>query len=646
MKRCLSCFFAVSVVLACAPVFSGTYIHGVIQNLPNIITHPLGYDGTGGTLEVSLCIDPIPTSPGQTANDMVVPLQNIVVTFNQRQWVIGNLQSGTAFDFESVALHEVGHAIGLAHVNLASESGLGGADQDYTKTDTGVDGSYDLGIGADGRRGSPDDLRDDDRNFHWFNVGVNDPFTIAGVIDTTTYSNSLADLPVGDTFVSNAGRDVGSLPRYSAPNTEAIMQQGTFFNETQRQMAADEVATLALAETGLDETPGTADDYTLKLLYAGITVSCDIVLDWNVSVLFAGTLFSGSGVILSANHRAMASVSIRFNPNSVFGFTSVPAADIAITKGPAIQDIPLGSTASFDIAVQNLGTSALQNVTVSDPLAPDCDRFFATLAVSATQNYACELTNVTAAFTNQIDVSAEPDGGGFTINASDTADVTINAVPAPNIAITKGPANQQALSGSDVTFDIDVVNTGNTTLDNVTVSDPLTSDCDASLGTLGAGASSNYSCTAFNVTSDFTNAASVTGDVPGGGQVSDNDSANVDVINPSIQISKGPDDQQVPPGSDADFDISVENTGDVPLTGVVVSDLLTPDCNNNIGNLAAAEVVNYSCTATNVTADFTNTASVSGTPPLGPDVTDNDTASVEAVDPDAVFSNGFETPAP
>ena len=120
----------------------------------------------------------------------------------------------------------------------------------------------------------------------------------------------------------------------------------------------------------------------------------------------------------------------------------------------------------------------------------------------------------------------------------------------------------------------------------------------------------------------------------------------MDVINPSIQITKSPDNQQVPPGSDADFDISVENTGDVALTGVVVSDLLTPDCDNNIGGLAVAEVVNYSCTAFNVTVDFTNTASVSGTPPLGPDVTDNDTATVEAVDPNAVFADGFETPAP
>ena len=45
----------------------------------------------------------------------------------------------------------------------------------------------------------------------------------------------------------------------------------------------------------------------------------------------------------------------------------------------------------------------------------------------------------------------------------------------------------------------------------VNVSDPLTPDCDQALGDLKAGAAVTYSCTAYNVESDFENEAIATG---------------------------------------------------------------------------------------------------------------------------------------
>ena len=123
---------------------------------PRVVTHPTGYTGSGGSLPVTVCIDPTTAN----AASMVVPVQNIVATWNARAAASPNLFFGannnigsSQYDFESTALHELGHCIGLAHPNLSSESGLSGSDQNYTKATSGGDGAYDLGIGADGIRG-------------------------------------------------------------------------------------------------------------------------------------------------------------------------------------------------------------------------------------------------------------------------------------------------------------------------------------------------------------------------------------------------------------------------------------------------------------------------------------------------------------
>ena len=61
--------------------------------------------------------------------------------------------------------------------------------------------------------------------------------------------------------------------------TEAVMQQGTYFDEAQRKLGHDDVATISYAASGLDEQAGTADDYAVRLEYGGISsTDCDVSL--------------------------------------------------------------------------------------------------------------------------------------------------------------------------------------------------------------------------------------------------------------------------------------------------------------------------------------------------------------------------------
>ena len=98
----------------------------------------------------------------------------------------------------------------------------------------------------------------------------------------------------------------------------------------------------------------------------------------------------------------------------------------------------------------------------------------------------------------------------------------------------------------------------------------------------------------------------------------------------SIDIRKqeeGVDSRTVASGSDVNFEIVVENTGDFDLTDVRVVDGPVPDCNRTIGNLAVGGIEHYTCTVSNVTETFTNIAKVVGTY-NGTTVTDEDPSKV------------------
>jgi len=309
----LALFTPLNSTLPFAFIFAGT------ANGVDVVAHPIGYFGTGGTITVTVGIDPTSAN----ATDMIISTQNVIDKFNNSVSTVGNvviapLPSGNV-DFESVLLHEMGHSLGLAHCNLATESGLAPQFRDYTKSLTGPNGSYDLDPGPDGIIGSADDIRGDDVNLNYFKITDNNPFTIAPTIDQSTYSRDLADLPSGN-YSTNPDRTVsGTL---GVPNTEGVMQQGTFGNEAQRTLTADDVAGLRYAMAGVDEIQGTADDYTLVLTYAGLTTSADIVIDFDNSETGFAVSQSG-GVFLNSNHISITQNNIYFNTGFSWYFNTV-----------------------------------------------------------------------------------------------------------------------------------------------------------------------------------------------------------------------------------------------------------------------------------------------------------------------------------
>lgn len=209
----------------------------------------------------------------------------------------------------------------------------------------------------------------------------------------------------------------------------------------------------------------------------------------------------------------------------------------------------------------------------------------------------------------------------------------------PSIAIAKTPDSQLGVINTSVNFAIVVTNTGNITLSNISVSDPLAPNCDHSVGELGPDESSTpHNCSSAPLTADFTNVATVTGQLPvqaGGATINSSDEAMVEMINPSIELSKSPDSPTVDAGGTVTFTLVATNTGDSDLTGIDIADnqcTTSPTRVSSSGNedqtLNPDEVWTYECAVTNVQNDFTNTAMITGTTLVGSKVSDDASASV------------------
>jgi len=229
---------------------------------------------------------------------------------------------------------------------------------------------------------------------------------------------------------------------------------------------------------------------------------------------------------------------------------------------------------------------------------------------------------------------------------SNHTDLTLecfNVATHPHISVLKTPHEQTIVSGSSVSWTIQVINDGDSTLTDVKVTDAQAPGCArtkadiAGLASMppapAAGSIVTYTCSLASASASFTNVAVATATPPVGPAVSAQDSAHVTVIqsvtHPSISIVKNPKSQTVASGGTATFTITVSNNGNSALTNVRVTDALSPNCNRTIGTLAPGASVSYTCTRPNVRASFQNVAVASGTAGTTT-VTARDTAPVTA----------------
>jgi uncharacterized repeat protein (TIGR01451 family) len=235
-----------------------------------------------------------------------------------------------------------------------------------------------------------------------------------------------------------------------------------------------------------------------------------------------------------------------------------------------------------------------------------------------------------------------------------TTTVTIHCPPNPALLLLKsvylghdggagcpGIEKVYGVVGSPVTYCFLVVNTGSVNLSNVTITDPIL-NVTATVGNLAVGQSATRFAEA-TLLQDLVNVGTATGTPPSGPPVSDTDPAEVDRILPSIAIQKTVQNGAGAPcpglelvtaqnGDDVTYCFTVTNTGDTPLRNVTVSDDLLGIPPMLLGQLNPGQSVSTQQTAV-VNGNLTNVAAVTGLPPMGPPVTDDDPAQVVTFGP-------------
>jgi large repetitive protein len=324
---------------------------------------------------------------------------------------------------------------------------------------------------------------------------------------------------------------------------------------------------------------------------------------------------------------------------------AVRNASLKVTKTtPDVSFDTIGTVLTYSITATNNGNQTITDVNIVDPKATlgTCSAALPIASFAPGDTVTCpashvvtqadidagKLTNVaTATGTNQT---------GASTSGSDSA--VVAAIQRSKVTINKTtPTVSFADKNELITYSITAKNEGNTTLFNVSVTDPTSTmgACTPSVPVASLLPGESITCSASRTTTQgdvdagqYVNVATVAGSAPQGGPVSATDRVLVPAaVNPLLTVSKTtPALTYATPGQSINYTIVAKNEGNVTLSNVNVVDpkATITGCTPAIPAASIAPGAEITCSAThNITqADldagkFTNKATASGTDPFG-----------------------------
>lgn len=303
----------------------------------------------------------------------------------------------------------------------------------------------------------------------------------------------------------------------------------------------------------------------------------------------------------------------------------------------------IGEQITYQIRVSNTGHVPINNLLVADPLTglnEIIDTLMPCTSLSFSGVYEITLEDIENGSVVNTATATGKDPSDQNIEASDQEIIT--AIIESSISIDK-KADQQTYNnaGDTIDYTILVKNTGNISLIELSIEDDLTGESWL-LQSLEPGISHTLSTSYVITQADMdagsvTNTAVVTAQDVLGGDVIKTDQEVVHAIpDPGITITKTAETSfYSTPGELISYDIVVENTGNLTIYNVAVTDSLTGD-NWSVESLApgmsASFIANYEIKQSDLdTGLLTNLAFASGLTPFGENVDDSGQETIEAL---------------
>jgi len=257
---------------------------------------------------------------------------------------------------------------------------------------------------------------------------------------------------------------------------------------------------------------------------------------------------------------------------------------IELEKVADLKTYQVGDVITYTFTVTNTGNVTLTDVTVTDPMFPEG------ITLEQTVLAPGESTTGTAQYT----VTQEDVDQGHVYNKAETTgtppgdieppkdedDEDIPGIQEPGITLEKVADLKTYKLGDLITYTFTVTNTGNVTLTDVTVTDPMFPEGITLEQTVLAPGESTTGMAEYTVTQEdidqghVYNKAETTGTPPGDNEPpKDEDDEDIPGIQePGIELKKVADKKVYKLGDVITYTFTVTNTGNVTLTDVTVTD--------------------------------------------------------------------------
>jgi len=249
--------------------------------------------------------------------------------------------------------------------------------------------------------------------------------------------------------------------------------------------------------------------------------------------------------------------------------------DFTVTKTCTSKPIPLGGPATFQVVITNTGDVDLEFTTneeadsnVTEPFTVAKNGGVKSLTISV-------LTDGTVDVNDKITVGANIDPCSC-LKIPDIEKESNLAIcfPFPTIDVNKVASCEAATMGQVITYTITIRNTGDDTLNIVSVGDTVLGDLTATAiahgcGTLAGGAQCSFTVQHTIQVGDndpLVNLVTVDFKDSQDQHATDSDTATVDIVHPDFTVTKTCTSNPVPIGGPATFTVVVTNIGDVNLS--------------------------------------------------------------------------------